>query len=98
MFTIAGTADLLALTIIHLLVPRLDPVEEVERAAPARFSVGSFIGFGFVGLIFGSFVGWCTGLLSRVAGQEMFAYMMLGAAIGVVAGVVAGLMLSRKAE
>lgn len=60
-FAIAGTAYLVALAIIHLLAPRLAPVEDVERS-PRRFSPGTFIGFGFVGLIFGSFVGWCAGL------------------------------------
>lgn len=95
-FMLAGTAYLLALTIIHLLVPQLDPVEDVERAARGRFSVGSFIGFGFLGLIFGSFVGWCTGLLLRVADQALFEYMMIGGGIGVGVGVVAGLLLSRR--
>ena len=61
-FMIAGTAYLLALAIIHLLAPQLEPVEDVERASAQRFNVGMFIGFGFVGLILGSFVGWCTSL------------------------------------
>src|SRR5688572_8563740 len=97
-FMIAGTAYLVALAIIHLLAPQLTPVEGVERGA-ARFSAGTFIGFGFVGLIFGSFVGWCTGLLMRVPGQVQFEYMMLAGAIGIGIGVVAGLLLSgRQAE
>ena len=94
-FTIAGTAYLLALAIIHLLVPQLEPVENVERPAASRFSAGMFIGFGFVGLVFGTFVGWCAGLLSRVAGQTLFEYMMIGAAIGIGVGIVAGLLVSR---
>src|SRR6185295_10793353 len=59
-FMIAGTAYLLALAIIHLLAPQLEPVEDVEGGPSQRFAAGTFIGFGFVGLIFGSFVGWCT--------------------------------------
>jgi len=39
-------------------------------------------------LVFGSFVGWCVGLLSHVAGQRLFEYMMVGAAIGVAAGII----------
>ena len=95
-FMIAGTAYLLALTIIQLLVPQLEPVEDVEHAGAGRFAVGTFIGFGFVGLIFGSFVGWCTGLVSRVAGQTLFEYMMIGAAIGIGVGVLAGYLLNRR--
>jgi ACS family hexuronate transporter-like MFS transporter len=95
-FMIAGLAYLLALTIIHLLVPNLDPVEDVERAATSRFAAGTFIGFGFVGLVFGSFVGWCVGLVSRVAGQTLFEYMMIAGAIGIGVGLVAGLLISRK--
>src|ERR1700752_1369086 len=52
LFTIAGTLYLLALAIIHLLVPQLTPVEDVEGGAAGRFSLGTFIGFGFMGLVF----------------------------------------------
>ena len=86
-FTIAGTLYLFALLVIHLLAPNLDPVEDVER--PTRgFSAGALVGFGFVGLIFGSFVGWCTGLLSHVTGQTLFEYMMFGGAIGIALGII----------
>lgn len=95
-FMIAGLAYLLALTIIHLLVPQLDPVADVERAAGGRFSLGTFIGFGFVGLVFGSFVGWCVGLLSRVQGPTLFKYMMIAGAIGIGMGMIGGLLLNRK--
>jgi ACS family hexuronate transporter-like MFS transporter len=95
MFMIAGTAYLVALLIIHLLAPRLSPVEDIERVQVRLFSAGTFVGFGFVGLIFGSFVGWCTGLISRVTGQTLFEYMMLGGAIGIGIGIITGLLLAK---
>jgi ACS family hexuronate transporter-like MFS transporter len=93
-FMIAGTLYLLALGIIHVLTPELTPVEDVEQGAP-RFSVGTFIGFGFMGLVFGSFVGWCVSLLMKVPGGVQFEYMMIAGAIGAGVGVVAGLLLNR---
>lgn len=93
-FAIAGTAYLVALAIIHLLAPQLAPVEDVERSE-RRFSPGTFIGFGFVGLIFGSFVGWCVSLWLRVPGQVQFEYMMIAGGIGIVVGVIGGLLLQR---
>ena len=88
-FTIAGTLYLVALLVIHLLAPNLEPVEDVER--PTRgLSIGAFVGFGFVGLIFGSFVGWCAGLISHVTGQTLFEYMMFGGAIGIAIGIIFG--------
>jgi hypothetical protein len=93
-FMIAGTAYLVALLLIHLLAPNLEPVEDVERSSAKAFSLGSLVGFGFVGLIFGSFVGWCTGLLSHVTGQTLFKYMMAGAVIGAVVGTVSGTVAS----
>ena len=95
-FTIAGTLYLLALLIIHLLVPNLEPVDDVGRTSPNLFSLGSLIGFGFVGLIFGSFAGWCIGLLSHVSGQRLFEYMMIGAGIGIITGIIASLLFSHK--
>jgi ACS family hexuronate transporter-like MFS transporter len=92
-FTIAGTAYLVALLVIHLLAPNLEPVEDVNRPPARVFSAGALVGFGFVGLIFGSFVGWCTGLLSRVSGQTLFRYMMVGAAIGIATGIIAGALI-----
>src|SRR4030095_5518631 len=67
-FYIAGLAYLIALLIIHLLVPKLEPVEDVDRVPARPFSLGTIVGFGFVGGIFGSFSGWCIGIVSRVAG------------------------------
>lgn len=95
-FMIAGSAYLLALAVIHLLSPRLEPVEDVEKVPGGMFSGGTLIGFGFVGLVFGSFVGWCGGLISRVPGQVLFEYMMIAGGIGIVAGVMSGLLLSRN--
>jgi nitrate/nitrite transporter NarK len=92
-FTIAGTLYLLALLVIHVLAPNLEPVEDMERASASVFSAGAFVGFGFVGLVFGSFVGWCTGLLSHVAGHTLFEYMMIGAAIGMAVGIITGLLI-----
>ena len=94
-FTIAGTLYLLALAIIHLLVPRLEQVEDVERG-PGALSVGTIVGFGFVGLILGSFVGWLSGLIMRVAGQGLFKYMIIAGGIGIVIGVLAGILLGRN--
>ncbi len=89
-FTIAGTLYLIALLVIHVLAPNLEQVEDVEHSSTSAFSAGNLIGFGFVGLVFGSFVGWCTGLLSHVTGQILFEYMMFGAAIGIALGMIFG--------
>jgi len=95
-FTIAGTLYLIALLVIHVLAPNLDPVEDVEQASASAFSAGNLVGFGFVGLVFGSFVGWCTGLLSHVTGHTLFEYMMFGAAIGILVGITIGLLISQR--
>jgi hypothetical protein len=79
-----------------LLVPRLEPVEDVERVPVRMFSVGTFVGFGFVGLILGSFVGWCFGLISRVTGQTLLGYMMLAGVIGIFVCVIGGLLFTRN--
>jgi ACS family hexuronate transporter-like MFS transporter len=97
-FTIAGTTYLLALLIIHLLAPRLQPVEEIETGTVRSVSIGTIVGFGFVGLVFGSFAGWLTGLISRVAGPNLFKYMMLGALAGAIIGVIGGLLINNSAE
>ncbi|HZN09226.1 MAG TPA: MFS transporter [Pyrinomonadaceae bacterium] len=94
-FTIAGTLYLIALALIHLLVPRLEPVEDVERVPVRMFSTGTFVGFGFVGLILGSFVGWVVGLTMHVPGTTLFRYMMLAGAIGIVVCIIGGLLLAR---
>jgi len=93
-FYIAGSVYLLALLIIHLLVPKLEPVEDIDRVPARPFSVGTIVGFGFVGGIFGSFTGWCVGLLSHVTGSGLLKYMAIGAIIGVVTGIVGGLAIT----
>lgn len=95
-FTIAGTLYLLALLIIHLLVPRMEQVEDVEREPVRVFSAGTIVGFGFVGLILGSFVGWVVGLIMRVAGQVLFEYMIIAGGIGIVIGVIGGMLFGRN--
>jgi ACS family hexuronate transporter-like MFS transporter len=96
-FLIAGSTYLLALLVIHLLAPRLEPVENIETATTRSISTGTIIGFGFVGLVFGSFFGWVTGLVSRVAGPSLFKYMMLAALAGAIIGIIVGLMINRSA-
>ena len=96
-FTIAGTLYLIALALIHLLVPRLEQVEDMERAPVQMFSTGTFVGFGFVGLILGSFVGWVFGLFSHVAGNMLLKYMLIAGAIGIGIGVIVGLLYTQRA-
>lgn len=95
-FTIAGTAYLLALLIIHLLAPRLEPVDEFESGTRGSVSLGTIVGFGFVGLVFGSFFGWLVGLISRVSGPALFKYLMLGSLFGAIVGAIGGLVLNRS--
>jgi H+/Cl- antiporter ClcA len=93
---IGGSAYLVALLIIHLLVPRIEPIE-VEHVAARPFSVGTIVGFGFMGIIFGSFGGWCVGILSRVSGPHLLEYMAIGALAGLVIGVASGLIITNSA-
>ncbi len=93
-FTIAGTAYLLALLVIHLLAPKLEPVEDIESGTARSISIGTIVGFGFVGLVFGSFGGWLIGLISRVAGPNLFKHMMLGALAGAIIGVIGGIIVN----
>ena len=98
-FFAVGPAYLVALGIIHLLVPRLQPVEEDDLLRPKPLSAGSFLGFGFVGLILGSFLGWCVGLTTRQSGMGLLEYMLGGALIGIVGGIIIGnliLKLTRR--
>ena len=95
-FLIAGSAYLIALLVIQLLAPQLKPVDDVEHMPAQIFSAGTLIGFGFVGLVLGSFVGWCVGLLSRVAGQTLFEYMMIAGGVGATIGIITGLFLGHR--
>jgi ACS family hexuronate transporter-like MFS transporter len=94
-FFIAGGAYLTALLIIHLLVPKLEQAETETEVSP--FSVGTIVGFGFVGSIFGSFTGWCIGIVSRVTGPNLLKHMALGAAVGVVIGIISGMVITSSA-
>jgi MFS family permease len=93
MFLIAGFAYLFALMIIHTLAPRLAPVDETQINKVRPLSVGAILGFGFVGLLFGSFGGWVTGLLLKIAGQMLLRYMVSGAAIGAFIGAACGIII-----
>jgi ACS family hexuronate transporter-like MFS transporter len=93
-FIIAGVAYLIALLIIHLLVPRIEPIEDMERVVAKPFSIGTIVGFGFVGSVFGSFAGWAVGLVSRVSGSSLLKYMAIGAIIGVVTGIISGIAIT----
>jgi hypothetical protein len=95
-FFVAGSAYLIALLIIHLLSPSLEQVEDVEALPRSPFAAGTLIGFGFIGLIFGSFVGWLIGLLSRVAGPTLFEYLVLAGVVGAVVGVIGGLVFAKS--
>jgi len=95
-FTIAGSAYLVALLVIHLLAPNLEPVEDIEAPPANAMSAGTFVGFGFMGLIFGSFVGWCVGLITHVPGHTLFEYMVLGGLIGAVVGILVGLTVAKS--
>ena len=97
-FYMAGLAYLIALLIIQLLVPKLEPVADVDRAVASPFSLGTIVGFGFVGSIFGSFTGWCIGIVSRAAGPGLLKYMALGAIIGVVTGIVSGIVITSSTK
>jgi hypothetical protein len=96
MFAIAGSTYLLALLIVHLLVPRLEPIEDVQAAIVQPVSFGSIAGFGFIGLVFGTFGGWLCGLLLRVTGQALLLNMTAGALSGAVLGAVVGVILCRR--
>jgi ACS family hexuronate transporter-like MFS transporter len=95
-FFAVGPAYLVALGIIHLLVPRLQPVDEADLLTPEPLSVGSFLGFGFVGLILGSFLGWCLGLITKQTGMGLLEYMLLGAIFGIAGGIILGIQILKR--
>jgi len=99
-FMIAGSAYLVALLIIHLLVPRLQPLEEIGPQTIRPFSLGSIAGFGFMGFVFGLFGGWVLNLIFKIPAQLSLANNMvrgaiLGALIGIVSGMVIGRIISQ---
>ena len=89
-FFAVGPAYLVALGIIHLLVPKLQPVEEDDLLRPRPLTAGAFLGFGFVGLILGSFLGWCAGLITRQSGMTLLEFMLGGAVVGILCGILIG--------
>lgn len=95
-FFFAGFAYLAALAIIHVLAPGLRPVDDVSQSPVKALSAGTIVGFGFVGFVFGTFGGWCLGLISRVAGPGLLQFLAAGAAVGALAGVAAGLLITRS--
>ena len=98
-FFIAGSSYLIALLIIHLLVPKLEPVDDIEGRTIKPLSLGSVVGFGFIGSIFGAFSGWCIGLISRVSGSALLEFMAIGALLGVLLGIIGGaLIISRSTQ
>jgi ACS family hexuronate transporter-like MFS transporter len=95
-FLIAGFAYLAALGVIHLLSPKLQPLDQIDSASINPVSIGSIVGFGFIGLMFGTFGGWVFGLVTRAAGKDLFLDMISGAGIGAVIGIVVGFIICSR--
>ncbi len=89
-FIIAGSAYLVALAIVHFLVPKLEVVDLGAIIEPR--SLGPVVGFGFMGLVFGTFLAWVVGLV-MLAGPALIRYLGWGAGIGAIAGVIAGIAI-----
>jgi ACS family hexuronate transporter-like MFS transporter len=94
-FLIAGSIYLITLGVVHLLVPRLEQVD--LQAAVKPISIGTIVGFGFVGEVFGTFAAWIAGLINA-AGPAMLTYLATGAVIGGVLGIVAGIAITRSQQ
>lgn len=92
-FFIAGSVYLAALGIMHLLVPNLQPLDDVQARAVKPVSVGSLVGFGFIGLVLGTCGGWILGLLLKVAGSALLGYLIAGAGIGALIGALGGVVI-----
>jgi ACS family hexuronate transporter-like MFS transporter len=95
-FMIAGSAYLIALALVHLLAPKLEVVDLGALIEPK--SLGPAVGFGFVGLVFGTFLAWVAGLVTltgtpRAVGPALLQYLGWGAGIGALAGVIAGIAI-----
>ncbi len=97
-FFAVGPLYLLALLVMHLLSPRLEPVGPDDLLHPKPYSFGSFLGFGFVGLILGSFSGWALGVILRLPRQLLLEYMGIGALIGIVVGIIVGNLLLKAGK
>jgi ABC-type dipeptide/oligopeptide/nickel transport system permease subunit len=95
-FLIAGFAYLAALGVIHLLSPKLQPLDQIDSASINPVSIGSIVGFGFIGLMFGTFGGWVFGLVTRAAGKDLFLDMISGAGIGAIIGIVVGFIICSR--
>jgi MFS transporter, ACS family, hexuronate transporter len=94
MFIIAGSAYLFALLVIHLLSPRLEPVEDVEGKSVKPFSIGTVVGFGFVGFIIGEFIGWCLSLWMMKTGKPSPVFLIYGGVAGILLGSAFGVLYS----
>ncbi|MBZ0089518.1 MAG: MFS transporter [Thermoanaerobaculia bacterium] len=95
-FFIAGTTYLVALVILHLLAPRLEVVDMGAPVAPR--SLGPAIGFGFGGLVFGTFLAWLFGLITLAGspgavGPALLRYLGWGAGLGAIIGVIGGIAI-----
>jgi MFS transporter, ACS family, aldohexuronate transporter len=105
-FLAVGPAYLVALAVLHLLAPRLEAMSEVELTTRRPFSGGALLGYGFVGLLLGSFAGWCVGLLAQQPGHELLKRsrpgegllidMGIGALLGIVVGIILGNIFSQR--
>jgi ACS family hexuronate transporter-like MFS transporter len=94
-FSIAASAYLVALAIIHLLAPTLEAIEGKSR----KSSIGEgLLGFGFFGVMSGSFAGWCWGLIGRRTGDALLKSMIAGAIIGLLAGLIVAILSQSKAS
>jgi ACS family hexuronate transporter-like MFS transporter len=95
LFGIAASAYLVALTIIHLLAPDFEPAEDLDRPAQAT-SLGSLLGFGFIGFILGTFSGWGIGLMLQRSGEGLLVSMLIGALVGIGVGILGSLLVNGR--
>ncbi len=92
-FIIAGSVYLLALAIVHLLVPKLEPADLTTPIKPT--SPGSVIGFAFVGLVMGTFIAWVLGLVRKV-GSDLLTLLAIGAGVGALLGIAGGIVIGNR--